>query len=166
MIEVHVPQTINKKEYELIFDPDFAKAFWEKYSFFEEIEFIPFYIIHEVTGEKYFNENHMKVYLKKEEVNCEILKELINYKYEDRNKHYYTENGIYRPIIENWEYHQHGMLNYAQEGKNPLKYLEKFLWLILILLIAGKKKDIRNLNVLNWSIKNLILYIINLYFLE
>ncbi len=26
-----------------------------------------------------------------------------------------------------WRYHQHQMLDYIQEGKNPLKYLEQFL---------------------------------------
>ncbi|KKL70919.1 hypothetical protein LCGC14_2100120 [marine sediment metagenome] len=26
-----------------------------------------------------------------------------------------------------WQYHQHQMLNEIQEGRNPLKYLEKFL---------------------------------------
>ncbi len=47
----------------------------------------------------------------------------------DKCDHLYYPDSceVCKKKTQNWQYHQHKMLDEVQEGKDPLKYLEKFL---------------------------------------
>ncbi len=51
----------------------------------------------------------------------------LEYEFKDRIRDNGTQEIVWEKFTPSWIYHQHKMLDEVQAGRNPLKYLEKFL---------------------------------------
>lgn len=108
--------------YGIVFSHDFAKAYWGEEEGYNKVDFI--YCKQKtcrsfdstLTPEDFLKHNSQK------ELNLLLDKKVHIF----GNIDYLGEVTYYR-TKEGWQYHQHEMLDYLQEGKEPLKYLEKFL---------------------------------------